>query len=89
MGIARALLVNPSILVLDDATSAIDVNIESKIHESLTRLLNKRTTILIAHRLSTINLADRVIVLDAELSVKDLQDQIFKEVKNRLDASLG
>ena len=64
LGIARALLVNPSILVLDDATSAIDVNIESKIHESLTRLLNKRTTILIAHRLSTINLADRVIVLD-------------------------
>ena len=64
LGIARALLVNPSILVLDDATSAIDVNIESKIHESLTKLLNKRTTILIAHRLSTINLADRVIVLD-------------------------
>ena len=64
LGIARAPLVNPSILVLDDATSAIDVNIESKIHESLTRLLNKRTTILIAHRLSTINLADRVIVLD-------------------------
>ncbi|MFL2698324.1 MAG: ABC transporter ATP-binding protein [Gammaproteobacteria bacterium] len=64
LGIARALLVNPSILILDDATSAIDVRIEAKIHASLLRLLSKRTTILIAHRLSTINLADRIIVLD-------------------------
>ena len=64
LGIARALLVDPSILVLDDATSAIDVKIEAKIHKSLLKLLNKRTTILIAHRLSTISLADRILVLD-------------------------
>ena len=64
LGIARALIVDPSILILDDATSAIDVKIEAKIHKSLLRLLNKRTTILIAHRLSTINLADRILVLD-------------------------
>ena len=64
LGIARALLVDPSILILDDATSAIDVRIEAKIHKSLLKLLNKRTTILIAHRLSTISLADRILVLD-------------------------
>ena len=64
IGIARALLVNPPILVLDDATSAIDVKVESEIHEALINLMTNRTTILIAHRLSTISLADRVIVLD-------------------------
>jgi len=64
LGIARALLVDPSILILDDATSSIDVKIEAKIHKSLLKLLDKRTTILIAHRLSTISLADRVLVLD-------------------------
>ena len=64
LGIARALLVDPSILILDDATSAIDVKIEAKIHKSLLKLLKKRTTILIAHRLSTISLADRILVLD-------------------------
>jgi len=64
LGIARALIVDPSILILDDATSAIDVKIEAKIHKSLLKLLNKRTTILIAHRLSTISLADRILVLD-------------------------
>ena len=64
MGIARALLVNPAILILDDATSAIDVKIEAKIHKSLLKLLNQRTTILIAHRLSTISLADRILILD-------------------------
>ena len=64
LGIARALLVNPAILILDDATSAIDVKIEAKIHKSLLKLLNQRTTILIAHRLSTISLANRILVLD-------------------------
>ena len=64
LGIARALLVNPPILVLDDATSAIDVKVESDIHEALVNLMANRTTILIAHRLSTIGLANRVVLLD-------------------------
>ena len=64
IGIARALLMNPPILVLDDATSAIDVTTESAIHEALVELMNHRTTVLIAHRLSTIRLADRVLLLD-------------------------
>jgi ATP-binding cassette subfamily B protein len=64
IAIARALLSDPAILVLDDATSAIDVRIEAQIHDALHTLLEGRTTIVVAHRLSTINLADRVLLLD-------------------------
>jgi ATP-binding cassette, subfamily B, bacterial len=65
IAIARTLLVNPPILVLDDATSAIDVHVEAEIFSALRALLANRTTIVIAHRLSTIALASRVLVLDA------------------------
>jgi ATP-binding cassette subfamily B protein len=65
IAIARALLVNPPILVLDDATSAIDVKVEQRIHSALRVLMEGRTTLIIAHRLSTISLADRVILLDS------------------------
>ena len=51
-------------LILDDATSAIDVHVEAGIHEALGRLLERRTTIVIAHRISTIALASRVLLLD-------------------------
>jgi ATP-binding cassette subfamily B protein len=61
---ARTLLVNPPVLVLDDATSAIDVQVEQRIHASLGRLLAHRTTLLIAHRLATIGLADRVALVE-------------------------
>ena len=64
IAIARTLLLNPPILVLDDATSSIDVHIEQEIHEALGVLLEHRTTLVIAHRLSTIALASRVILLD-------------------------
>jgi ATP-binding cassette subfamily B protein len=64
IAIARTLLVNPPILVLDDATSAIDVKTESEIHGALEGLLANRTTIVIAHRLSTISLADRVVLVE-------------------------
>jgi ATP-binding cassette, subfamily B, bacterial len=64
LSIARTLLVNPPILVLDDATSAIDVQIEQQIHEALSELMVDRTTLIIAHRLSTISLADRVAVVE-------------------------
>jgi len=64
ISIARTLLVNPPILVLDDATSAIDVQVEHEIHEALRTLMQGRTTLVIAHRLSTISLADRVAVLE-------------------------
>jgi ATP-binding cassette subfamily B protein len=64
IAIARTLLVNPPILILDDATSAIDVHVEAGIYEALRGLLHQRTTIVIAHRISTIALASRVILLD-------------------------
>lgn len=64
IAIARTLLENPPILVLDDATSAIDVTVEAAIHDALHTLLADRTTILIAHRLSTIALADRVVLIE-------------------------
>ena len=55
---------NPPVLVLDDATSAIDAQVEQRIHESLRKLLANRTTLVIAHRLATISLADRVVLVD-------------------------
>ena len=64
IAIARTLVVNPPILVLDDATSAIDVQIEQQIHAALSTLMSHRTTLIIAHRLSTISLADRVAVVE-------------------------
>jgi ATP-binding cassette subfamily B protein len=64
IAIARTLLVNPPILVLDDATSAVDVQVEQQIHEGLKVLMEGRTTLIVAHRLSTIGLADRVVLLD-------------------------
>jgi ATP-binding cassette subfamily B protein len=64
IAIARTLLLNPPVLVLDDATSSIDVHIEQEIHAALDALLEHRTTLVIAHRLSTIALASRVILID-------------------------
>lgn len=71
VAIARTLLENPPILVLDDATSAIDVKVEASIHDALHGLFEGRTTILIAHRLSTIALADRVVLLEDGRIVAD------------------
>ncbi len=71
IAIARTLLVNPPILILDDATSAIDVQVELTIHGSLRKLMEGRTTLIIAHRLSTISLADRVLLMDAGRIVAD------------------
>ncbi len=71
IAIARALLVNPPILILDDATSAIDVKVEHRIHSALRVLMEGRTTLIIAHRLSTISLADRVVLLDDGRIVAD------------------
>lgn len=71
VAIARTLLVNPPILVLDDATSAVDVQVEQEIHDALKTLMEGRTTLIVAHRLSTIGLADRVVLLDRGRIVAD------------------
>ncbi|UFR04351.1 ABC transporter ATP-binding protein/permease [Streptomyces sp. Go40/10] len=64
VALARALLTDPRLLVLDDATSAVDARVEHEIHEALKHVMQGRTTLLIAHRRSTLNLADRIAVLD-------------------------
>ena len=64
IALARALLADPRILLLDDATSAVDAGVEAEINASLRRLLQGRTTLLIAHRLSTLRLAHRIVVLE-------------------------
>ncbi|QIQ04737.1 ABC transporter ATP-binding protein [Streptomyces liangshanensis] len=64
VALARAILTDPRLLLLDDATSAVDARVEHEIHEALRGVMAGRTTLLIAHRRSTLNLADRIAVLD-------------------------
>jgi ATP-binding cassette, subfamily B, bacterial len=71
IALARALLADSPILVLDDATSAIDSAVESRIHDALRRRRAGRTTIVIAHRMSSISLADRVLLLEDGRIVAD------------------
>jgi ATP-binding cassette subfamily B protein len=65
IAIARALLMNPRVLILDDATASVDASTEAKIKLALREVMKGRTTLIIAHRLSTISMADSVVVLDA------------------------
>jgi ATP-binding cassette, subfamily B, bacterial len=70
VSIARAILKDAPILVLDEATSHLDALNEAEVHEALTRLMAGRTTLVIAHRLSTIRNADRIVVLDGGRAVE-------------------
>ena len=68
---ARAFLANPSVLILDEATSSLDLPSERLVQRALRTLLRGRTAIIIAHRLSTVEIADRVLVIDAGRVVED------------------
>mgnify|MGYP001123533507 CR=1 FL=1 len=93
MALARTLAVAPRVLILDDATSSVDVETEKQIHESLRALIGGRTVLIIAHRLSTIMLADRVLFLDqgriaAQGTHRELYDTVprYREVLARAEA---
>ncbi|VTR42734.1 ABC transporter ATP-binding protein [Paenibacillus lautus] len=80
LAIARAILANPSMLVLDEATSSIDTVTEIKIQEGLQRLMKDRTSFVIAHRLNTIRSADRILVLkDGRLLEQGSHDELLKQ----------
>ena len=63
LAIARAILADPAILILDEATSSVDTRTEARIQQALLRLMAGRTSFVIAHRLSTIRDADQVVVI--------------------------
>ncbi|MDD6616796.1 MAG: ABC transporter ATP-binding protein [Lachnospiraceae bacterium] len=64
MSIARAVLADPKILILDEATSSVDTRTEKEIQDAMVRLMKNRTSLIIAHRLSTIRDADKIVVMD-------------------------
>jgi ATP-binding cassette subfamily B multidrug efflux pump len=64
LAIARAILIKPAVLILDDSTSAVDVETESKIQEALDAIMRQRTSFVIAQRISTVLKADQILVLD-------------------------
>jgi ATP-binding cassette, subfamily B, bacterial len=80
IAIARALLIDPRILVLDDATASVDATTEARIRAGLQEVMRDRTTIIIAHRLSTIALADEIVVLDhGRVAARGTQSDLLVE----------
>jgi ATP-binding cassette subfamily B protein len=80
LAIARVILANPDILILDEATSSVDTRTEAHIQKSLLRLMEGRTSFVIAHRLSTIRDADRVIVIrDGEIVEQGIHQQLLDQ----------
>jgi len=80
LAIARAILIDPRILVLDDATASVDATTEARIRAGLREVMRDRTTIIIAHRLSTIALADEIVVLDrGRVTARGTQAQLLEE----------
>jgi len=80
IAIARALLIDPRILILDDATASVDATTEARIRSGLREVMKGRTTIIIAHRLSTIALADEIAVLDhGRIAARGTQAELLEE----------
>jgi ABC-type multidrug transport system fused ATPase/permease subunit len=80
IAIARALLIDPRILVLDDATASVDATTEARIRAGLREVMQGRTTIIIAHRLSTIALADEIVVLEhGRIAARGTQTELLEE----------
>jgi ABC-type multidrug transport system fused ATPase/permease subunit len=80
LAIARAILADPRILILDDATSSVDASTEQEIKRALAEVMRGRTTFVVAHRLSTITLADEVVVLEhGEITARGSHDELLAE----------
>ena len=80
LSIARALLANPQILILDEATSNLDTESEQKIQQAMKELIKDRTTFVIAHRLSTITHADQIVVIEAgQIIESGTHDQLLAQ----------
>lgn len=78
LSIARAILADPAILILDEATSSVDTRTEARIQKALLRLMEGRTSFVIAHRLSTIRDADQVLVINnGEIVEKGTHQQLL------------
>lgn len=79
ISIARAILINPSILILDDATSAVDMETEFKIQKALKEVMTGRTTFIIAHRISSLKHADEILVLeDGKIVERGVHEDLLK-----------
>jgi ATP-binding cassette subfamily B protein len=79
LAIARALLADPRILILDDATSSVDATTEHEIKQALREVMRGRTTFIVAHRLSTISLADEVVVLErGRVAARGTHDELLE-----------
>ena len=80
LAIARAILANPKIIILDEATSSLDTESEALIQKSLSELIKERTTIVIAHRLSTIKQADQILVIESgEIVERGTHDELIEK----------
>jgi ATP-binding cassette subfamily B protein len=80
IAIARALLLNPRILILDDSTSSVDLATEAKIQQALDRLMENRTSFVIAQRISTVRYADQILVLDkGEVVARGRHDELMED----------
>jgi ATP-binding cassette, subfamily B, multidrug efflux pump len=80
LSIARAILADPVLLILDEATSSIDTITELKIQEALHRLMEGRTSFVIAHRLNTIQQSDQILVLDeGRIIEKGSHDELLRQ----------
>jgi ABC-type multidrug transport system fused ATPase/permease subunit len=80
LAIARALAVDPRVLILDDATASVDASTEARIRLGLREAMRNRTTLIIAHRLSTIALADEIVVLDnGRIAARGEHDELLEE----------
>ena len=89
IAIARAILKDPSILILDEATSSLDAESEKLVQDALNNLMQNRTSIIIAHRLSTIRDVDRIYVLDQGKIVEEGTHAELTAIKHGIYSSLA